>query len=569
MHLGVLTAVVPAGDYVSAWKAAPVLVLLLIWVRLLTWVDKDAVAAHMKRVEINMGLMLGLVLAFGLFFYLPNFWLALAVLLVLMGIEAGVYLYLRHQKVGLGDLSEQFHAWLSGLRGKKPEPKAPPGELQFVGRGGQNLYPPDAESPDRPGYDGLQKILTNPMKRGLERLEIVPGEGAGAIHFWIDGMKYSGGLMERAESAATIEYAKRAAGLDIKERRKPQKGMMKVGVNGTRVDLEVRTAGSATGESMQLLADPRNRHNLKLADLGFSEAQLKILKESIADNTGIVLVSAPRGQGRTTLLYGLLRAHDVFLQHIHTIEREPEEDLEGITQNKLTLASTNSEEAKLAGWVVSQEPDVILLPEVRDARTAATLIQFAAEKRVYVGMTAGSTFEAVTQWRKLVGDDKLAMKNLKLAIAGRVVRKLCMACKVGYRPDAGTLRKLNMDPEKVGQLFQARSSPLRDPKGNPLVCEFCHDLHYKGRVGVYELLVVNDDVRQAILGGEGSGALKTAFRKQRGRYLQEQALAQVEAGNTSVQEVLRVLRSEGGNGGKGGSAAPPPMVPSSPVPTES
>jgi type II secretory ATPase GspE/PulE/Tfp pilus assembly ATPase PilB-like protein len=186
------------------------------------------------------------------------------------------------------------------------------------------------------------------------------------------------------------------------------------------------------------------------------------------------------------------------------------------------------------------------------------LIKYAAGKRVYVGLTAGSSFDAVTQWRKLVGDDKLAMKNLSMAIAGRVVRKLCMACKVGYQPDAGTLRKLNMDPEKVGQLFQARSSPLRDPKGNPLVCDFCHDLHYKGRVGVYEVLVVNDDVRQAILSGQGSGPLKAAFRKQRGRYLQEQALAQVEAGNTSVQEVLRVLRSEGGSGGKGAAPASPP-----------
>jgi general secretion pathway protein E len=557
MHLNVLTAAISAGDYVSAWKAAPLVVLLLIWARLLTWVDKDTVAAHMKRIEINSGLMVGLIVAYGLFFYLPNFWIALLVLLVIMGIEVGVYLYLRHQKVGLEDLSEQFHNWVRSLGGKKPEPKAPPGELQFIDRGGQNLYPPEAESPDRPGYEGLQKMLTNPMKRGLERLEIIPGEGAGAIHFWIDGMKYSGGMMERNESAAAITYAKRAAGLDIKERRKPQKGLMKVGVNGQRVDLEVRTAGSATGETMQLLADPRHQHTLKLEELGFSEAQLKTVRDSIIENTGLVLVSAPRGQGRTTLLYGLLRAHDAFLQHIHTIERDPEDDLEGITQNKLTMASTNAEEAQQTSWVISQEPDVILMPELRDARSAAELIKFAAQKRVYVGLTATSTFDAIAQWRKLVGDDKLAMKNLSMVIAGRVVRKLCMACKVGYQPDAGTLRKLNMDPEKVGQLFQARSTPLRDPKGNPLVCEFCHDLHYKGRLGVFEVLVVNDDVRQAILSGEGSGPLKAAFRKQRGRYLQEQALAQVEAGNTSVQEVLRVLRSEGSTK-TGPPAAPKP-----------
>jgi general secretion pathway protein E/type IV pilus assembly protein PilB len=119
-----------------------------------------------------------------------------------------------------------------------------------------------------------------------------------------------------------------------------------------------------------------------------------------------------------------------------------------------------------------------------------------------------------------------------------------MACKVGYPPDPDTLRKLNMDPNRVTQLFMERKEPLRDPKGNPMTCDFCVDLRFKGRFGVFEVFNIEDEVRSAVLAGGTINQLKTIFRKQRGRYLQEMALAQVEAGETSVQEVLRVLKGQ-------------------------
>jgi type II secretory ATPase GspE/PulE/Tfp pilus assembly ATPase PilB-like protein len=140
-----------------------------------------------------------------------------------------------------------------------------------------------------------------------------------------------------------------------------------------------------------------------------------------------------------------------------------------------------------------------------------------------------------------------------------------MACKISYAPDPGVVKKLGLG--KADTLFQARTQPMRDPKGNPVPCDFCLDLRYKGRTGVYEMLVVDDDVRAAAAGAS-ENQLKAVFRKQRGKYLQEEALALVETGDTSVQEVLRVLKvgtgggssSSGGDGagGAGDGAAPPP-----------
>jgi type II secretory ATPase GspE/PulE/Tfp pilus assembly ATPase PilB-like protein len=237
--------------------------------------------------------------------------------------------------------------------------------------------------------------------------------------------------------------------------------------------------------------------------------------------------------------------------------------MEGITQNKLAGNATPAEELKVVDWVISQEPDAIMLTRVDDPKSAQALVQFAKHKRVYIGIRAGSTFEALNQWRKLVGSNKTAVSELRLVVAGRVLRKLCMACKVSYAPDPGVVKKLGLNPERASTLFQARTQPLRDAKGNPVPCDFCLDLRYKGRLGVYETVVVDDDVRSVLAGGGSDNQLKAVFRKQRGKYLQEEALGLVETGDTSVQEVLRVLKigSGGGSSGSTGGSEPPAAPP--------
>jgi general secretion pathway protein E len=138
-----------------------------------------------------------------------------------------------------------------------------------------------------------------------------------------------------------------------------------------------------------------------------------------------------------------------------------------------------------------------------------------------------------------------------------VLRKLCNACKVGYTPDPNTLKKLGMNPEKSTTLFQARTQPLRDPKGNPIPCTFCNDLRFKGRTGVFEFFLLDDEAREAIAAGASPNQLRASFRKTRGRFLQEEALGLVEKGDTSVQEVLRVLKG-------GDTTVAPPAPPQSP-----
>ncbi|MGB7159332.1 MAG: ATPase, T2SS/T4P/T4SS family [Tepidisphaeraceae bacterium] len=538
-----LIAQVPVGEYVSVWKVLPVLVVMFIWARLLTWIDKDAPEVMLPRVPINVGMICGFILAFALLLILPGFAVAFTVYFFLMLISVGVYLFLRNQKAGIGDLQKQFKDWLGSFKGKEKDVVAPVGDVLLINKQGISVPAPEGDDPERGAYDVVQQVLTEPLRRFAERVDVAPGEGGWAVRYSVDGFPYAGVTLDKAHVDAGIGYLKAMSGLNVAEKRKPQTGTMKVSVDGKRRELEIQTAGSTTGEQLRVFIDARKQHDRKLDQLGFTEEQVEQIREIIADPSGVVLVATPKAQGLTSALYGILRAHDAFLTHIHTLEPDPDIDLEGITQNELPKQANPAEDAKQIAWVVSQEPEVVMVSRLDDSKAAIELSNFGLEKRVYVGLRAGSTFEAMATWRKLIGDDRKAMKNLRYVIAGRVMRKLCNACKVGYTPDPGTLRKLNMDPDKVGKLYQARTTPLRDPKGNPIPCEFCRELQFKGRTGVFETLLVDEDVRAVVEAGGSINQLKSVFRKQRGKYLQEQALAKVEAGDTSVQEVLRVMKA--------------------------
>jgi type II secretory ATPase GspE/PulE/Tfp pilus assembly ATPase PilB-like protein len=543
-QLPALLAAVEYGQYVSGFKAIPLVVILLIWGRLLTWADKDAEAAHMPRMALNAAYLAGLIFAFLLFLLLPNYWVALAVLFVIFAVEIALHLVLRHQKVGLGDLSKQFNAWLHSFGSKKPK-EAKAGQVQLFGSKGDVLEVPENDAPERSGYDAVQEIFTQPLKLSAERIEMQPTDGASKVRYWVDGVSYEGQGVNRNDASSAVLLLKGAMRLDISDRRKPQLGNMKATLDGKKIEMQVLTAGSTAGESFVAEINPKQRHEHRLHEMGFTNDQYQVLEDVIGEGTGVVLLATPKGQGLTSLLYGVLRRHDAFLSHIQTIERDPPTDLEGITQNELPLGAQSGEEAKLVAWVTSQEPDIIMIDRIDDPKSTGDLIRFAGTgKRVYVGLRAANTFEALQQWIKLVGDPKKAASQLKLVVAGRVMRKLCMACKQEYAPDPETLRKMNMSPDRVTKLFQSRgpNNPMRDQKGNVVICNFCGGLGFKGRTGIYEIFAIDDEVRQMVGGGGQINQLKMLFKKQRRRYIQEVAVLQAVQGETSLQEVARVLR---------------------------
>src|SRR5580658_3116960 len=226
MSLAVLAAV-QYGGYVNPWKAGVIVVLLIIWVKLLAWMDKDAIDARLPREMLNSVMVGGLVAGYFLFFFLPGFGLAIGVLVGLFAADIGVYLGMRSRTIGLSDLTGKLKDWWAGLlkRDRVKEVKAVAGEVLIMDKNGSADMPPEPDSPEAMRYESAQQFLTKPLRLGAERLELVAGEPA-SIHYWVDGMRYDGDAMDRNRAGAAVQYLKSIAGLDMNERRKPQTGML-------------------------------------------------------------------------------------------------------------------------------------------------------------------------------------------------------------------------------------------------------------------------------------------------------------------------------------------------------
>ncbi len=203
--------------------------------------------------------------------------------------------------------------------------------------------------------------------------------------------------MTRVAATAGITWLKQGAGMDVNDKRKPQFGVLKGMLDGKRHDLEVATAGSTAGESMRLHIDPKKRFDFKLETMGMTPEQLAAVVASITENRGLVLVCSPKQQGLTTMLYTILRRHDAFLSHIQTIEHGAKEDLEGVTQNRLAANVTSAEEYKQVEWVVSQQPDVIMIDEIANPESTGIWPSMPWKS---VPMSACGREAPLTRWRR-------------------------------------------------------------------------------------------------------------------------------------------------------------------------
>src|SRR4051812_17375664 len=246
---GLIAATEFGGAYISLLKLLPVVLLLLIFLRLTTWVDKDAERAHLPREILNSLVFIIGVAGFILFFFIPSFVVAISVLFGVVALDMGVYLILRSQQVGLGDLQGEFKQFLRNMGRSKPKVvEAEEGEVQFIKKNNDSLEPPAADDSSRAGYDASQTILSAPLKKNAERIEVRPlNEGMAGLTYMVDGFPYNAPSLNRAAAVSAITFLKKLAAMDVNDKRKPQSGMTKVILDGKRMDIEVATAGTTAG----------------------------------------------------------------------------------------------------------------------------------------------------------------------------------------------------------------------------------------------------------------------------------------------------------------------------------
>ena len=544
--------------FVNPVKLGAIVLVFALWMVFAQWVDKDTTAVNTFRVLWNLIVVGTGAAAVLLGLFVPLFAVGFPALLVLNLVVMVVYIVHRNKLVREEDrvftLGHFRRLRAEGFSGKKKK-KEVTERVRLTGAD-RKVVPIPEEDAEREQYRLVQDLVFDALWRRAMIVEILPGKEAAKITYTVDGVVIERDALARADGDAILLFLKRIAGLSLDEHRKPQRGQILTAIGENKHKVLVRTDGSTAGEKLGLRIF-YNEADLKVPDLGLNPKQLEAAMALREVSPGLILLSAPAKCGLTTAVYSFTRTHDRFLQNMQMIEFEKEMDIDNVTQKTFSTAEGKTFGEQLLK-IVRTDPDIIVLPELRDRESAAIACQAAGQKqKVYVGVVATDVFDALRKWITLVGDKTLVAKSLLAVGNQRLVRVLCTQCKQAYKPDAAMMRKLNLPADKV--LYRP-PEPQVDKRGHPIICLHCQGTGYVGRTGVFEWLAVDDGLREVLRRSTSMSDIHSYLHKKGGLGLQTQALQKVLDGVTSIQEVARAVR------GDGAGAPPRPAAAAGPRP---
>lgn len=384
------------------------------------------------------------------------------------------------------------------------------------------------EPGDAPVIQLVNRLLRQAVQSSASDLHIEPHEGGLRVRMRIDGVLQE--VMDRADVPVRriVSRLKVMAGLDIAETRLPQDGRIPLSLGGKGIDTRVSSLPGHYGERVVLRILDRSAGLMPLDRLGLSAVQETQLRRLADFPDGIILATGPTGAGKTTTLYSLLQLSDRDERNVVTVEDPIEYDLPGVSQSQINAAIGMSFAAGLRA-ILRQDPDVILVGEVRDGETASTAAQAALTGHlVFSSLHANSSAGAVVRLRDLGLDDFLIAATLRGVIAQRLLRRLCLQCRSSHAPapdEAAHFLRCGMSPPQ--QLFRATG------------CSACQGSGHSGRLGIFEITRITPELRGAIDAGVSETALKELALAPE-ETLTGQGLAAVAAGTVSLEEVLRV-----------------------------
>jgi general secretion pathway protein E len=349
--------------------------------------------------------------------------------------------------------------------------------------------------------------------------------------FRVDGVLAEVPNPPKALQAAVVSRVKLLAELDIAERRQPQDGRIRVRLEERELDLRVSTVPTLYGESVVLRLLDRGGRPVALDELGMGADTLERFRTLAARPHGILLSTGPTGSGKTTTLYAALGLRQRAAEKIITVEDPVEYHLDGVTQVPVNRKVNMTFAAALRS-ILRQDPDVLMVGEMRDPETAQIAVQAAMTGHlVFSTLHTNDAVGALARLLDLKIEAYLVAATLEGVLAQRLVRRICPDCREHYIPD----------PQVVALLAQ-------HPVGRPTLvrgtgCPACRGTGYRGRTGIFELLVVTDEIKQAVARGAGAVELRELARGQGMVTLRQDGWARVEAGVTTVEEVLRVTEA--------------------------
>ncbi len=390
----------------------------------------------------------------------------------------------------------------------------------------------ESDAATQPIIQLANAILQRGIAEKASDIHIEPNKDGIRVRYRIDGILSDGPSVPKNVQPALISRIKIMSDLDIAEKRAPQDGRMSLRVHGQVFDFRVSTLPAHYGEKVVLRILDKSSLQLGLSKLGLQDNVAAMYEQLLKRSHGIVLVTGPTGSGKSTTLYASLNTVNSGEKNILTIEDPVEYDLPGITQVGVNNRAGMSFAAGLRA-MLRQDPDIIMVGEMRDRETAMIAIEAALTGHlVFSTLHTNDAPGAITRLVDMGVEPFLIASATVGVMAQRLVRRICDRCKEAYMPPRDAVLRYGLpldDANEPAQLFRGAG------------CEQCNNSGYRGRVGCYELLPVTDDVRARILANDSADAIRDAGVASGMRSLKDDAMSKVILGQTTLEEVLRVL----------------------------
>ncbi len=389
------------------------------------------------------------------------------------------------------------------------------------------------DTSDAPVIKLVNLVLTQAVREGASDIHIEPYRDRVKIRKRVDGILYDMYNPPRHAQARLVARIKIMAGMDIAEKRLPQDGRIEIRIAQRNVDIRVSTLPTAFGERVVMRLLDKANTLLPLGDLGLSEADFHLFRRLIAAPHGIILVTGPTGSGKTTTLYSALNVLNTPDINIITIEDPVEYQISGISQMQVNARIGLSFASGLR-TIVRQDPDVILVGEIRDGETAQIAIQSALTGHlVFSTLHTNDAASAVTRLIDMGVEPFLVASSVNAIMAQRLVRTICPQCREPYQPSPELLQLAGLPPAARNELQFCRG------RG----CSACQQTGYRGRIGIFELMPLSPAIKNLLLTTSEAGRIReTALAEPDGgmRSLRDDGIAKVLAGITTLEEVFRV-----------------------------
>ena len=380
---------------------------------------------------------------------------------------------------------------------------------------------------DAPIIRLLNALFTEALKLDASDIHIETFEETLTVRFRIDGVLREVIKPQRVLAPMVVSRIKVMAKLDIAEKRLPQDGRIALHIAGRNVDVRVSTLPTNHGERIVMRLLDKKNSKLTMASLGMASTDLGIMESLIVKPHGIILVTGPTGSGKTTTLYASLTKLNESTRNILTVEDPIEYDLPGVGQTQVN-AKVDMTFAKGLRAILRQDPDIVMIGEIRDLETADIAIQASLTGHLVLStLHTNSAVGAVTRLNDMGVESFLLSSSLIGVVAQRLVRLLCDKCKVSIVPDAAQCKLLNIGEDDGMTIYQAKG------------CEACAMTGYTGRFGIYEMLPIDETLRTMIHDKAGEPSLQR-YARDNWSSIQSDGMAKVLAGSTTLEEVLRV-----------------------------